>query len=186
MVAAIVACEIGFWVLLVSGLAVRYLGRARRLSTLLLVSVPLADLALLIFALLDLRRGGEPSIAHGLAAVYLGVSIAFGPRMTLWADQRFAHRFAGGPPPDRPPRAGRQHAAHERRMWARHLLAYLSAGAALGLFTALAGGFDRTVALWQPMGLWTVVLAVDFAVSFSYTLSPRVGGGPSTSRETHT
>lgn len=184
MLAAIVACEIGFWVLLAGGLAVRYLVRARRVSTVLLVSVPLVDVALLVAALADLRRGGEPSVAHGLAAVYLGVSIAFGHPIMRWADQRFAHRFAGGPPPEQPPRTGRAHAARERRMWGRHLVAYLSAGATLGLFAVLAGGLDRTVALWQPMGLWTVVLAVDFVVSFSYTLSPRVGGTATTSRET--
>jgi hypothetical protein len=186
MVAAIISCEIGFWVLLVGGLAARYLLRARRLSTVLLVAVPLVDVALLGFAVADLRRGGTPSVAHGLSAVYLGTSIAFGHRMMRWSDQRFAHRFAGGPPPERPPRAGREHAAHERAAWGRHLLAYLSAAATLGLFTALAGGLDRTLPLWQPMGLWTIVLAVDFVVAFSYTLSPRAYGDrdPSTSRET--
>ena len=182
MVAAIVACEIGFWVLLVGGLAARYLVRARRLSTVLLVSVPLVDMALLGFAVFDLRRGGEPELAHGLAAIYLGVSIAYGHRMMRWADQRFAHRFAGGPAPERPPRTGRQHAAFERRMWVRHLAAYLSAGAILGLLAAL--GRTVNVVLWQPMGLWTLVLAVDFVVSFSYTLFPRVGGTATTSRET--
>ena len=45
-----------------------------------------------------LRGGGSANWSHGLAATYLGVSVAFGPRMVPWADQRFAHRFAGGPP----------------------------------------------------------------------------------------
>jgi hypothetical protein len=173
MVAAIVACEIGFWILLAGGLAARYLIRARRLSTVLLVAVPLVDVALLAFAVLDLRRGGEPSLAHGLSAVYLGISIGFGHQMISWADQRFAHRFAGGPAPARPPRTGPGRAAHERRQWALHLLAYLSAAAALGLFAALAGGLERTRPLWQPMGPWTVVLAVDFVIAISYTVFPR-------------
>ena len=173
MIAAIVACEIGFWVLLAGGLAARYLLRARRLSTVLLVSVPLVDVALLAVALLDLRRGGEPRTAHGLSAVYLGVSVAFGHQLTRWADQRFAHRFHGGPPPVRPPRSGPAHAAHERRQWSLHLLAYLIAAATLGLFAVVAGGFDRTLPLWRPMGPWTIVLIIDFVVAISYTLAPR-------------
>ncbi len=98
--------------------------RARTLSTVLLLGVPLADVALLAFSVIDLRRGGAAGIAHGLAAVYLGVSVAFGHQMVRWADERFAHRFAGGPAPVRPPRAGREHAARQRAQWLRHLLAY--------------------------------------------------------------
>ena len=173
MLALIVACEVAFWVLLALGLAARYLLRARRLSTALLVSVPLVDVVLLIASVVDLRRGGVAHLTHGLAAIYIGVSVAFGPQMIDWADQRFAHRFAGGPPPVRPPKTGRAHAAHARRQWLRHLLAYAVAAATLGLFTLLVGDVSRTGPLWQPMGTWAVVLVVDFLISFSYTLFPR-------------
>jgi len=169
MIVAIVACEIGFWVLLVAGLAARYLLKARALSTALLVSVPLVDVALLGFSVVDLRRGGEAEFAHGLAAVYLGVSVAFGHRMLSWADQRFAHRFAGGPPPVKPPRDGREHAAYERRMWLRHLLAY----AVAGLIVVLVGDLDRTAALGQVLLLWGIVLVIDGIVAFSYTFARR-------------
>ena len=169
----IVACEIGFWVLLVAGLAVRYVLRARRLSTALLLAVPAIDLVLLAVALIHLLNGGEADPAHGLAAVYIGSSIAFGPQMIAWADQRFAHRFAGGPPPVKPPRTGPEHAARERRQWSRHLLAYVIGAAVLGLFTALVGDLDRVQPLWSVLGVWTIVLVVDFVISFSYTLFPR-------------
>jgi hypothetical protein len=33
------------------------------------------------------------------APAYLGFSVVFGPSVIRWADARFAHRFAGGPPP---------------------------------------------------------------------------------------
>ncbi|HKA69494.1 MAG TPA: 2TM domain-containing protein [Actinomycetes bacterium] len=173
MLALIVGCEIAFWILLGLGLAARYLLRVRSLSTVLLVSVPLVDVVLLVASVIDLRGGGEATGAHGLAAIYLGVSIAFGSQLVGWADQRFAHRFAGGPPPLRPPQTGRDHAAHERRQWLRHLLAFVIGATILGLFSLLVGDPERTAAMWAPMVGWTVFLIVDFLISFSYTVAPR-------------
>lgn len=106
LVAVIVACEIGFWVVLAAGLVTRYLLHRRRLGGWLLAGVPVVDLVLLAVTVLDLRGGGAADLAHGLAAVYLGFSVAFGHAMVRWADVRFAHRFAGGPPPVPKPRPG--------------------------------------------------------------------------------
>ncbi len=121
LVVLIVAAEVAFWLTLLAGLVTRYLLRRPRLGMALLVATPLIDLALLAATTIDLRRGGEAALAHALAAVYIGVSVAWGQRMISWADARFAHRFAGGPPPERPPRTGPEHAAHQRREWLRHL-----------------------------------------------------------------
>ncbi|WP_406106219.1 hypothetical protein [Micromonospora globbae] len=173
MLPAIIACEIGFWVLLLAGLTARYPLRAKTLSAVLLVCVPLVDVVLLALSVIDLRGGGQASTAHGLAAIYIGVSVAFGGQMVRWADQRFAHRFAGGPAPVRPPRHGREHAAHERRQWLRHLFAYVVAVAVMGLFTALVGDYERVAPMWGPMGVWGIVVVIDFLISFSYTVAPR-------------
>ncbi|MCO5973884.1 hypothetical protein [Actinoallomurus soli] len=173
MILLIVGCEIGFWVLLMTGLATRYLLRARRLGNVLLVGVPMVDVVLLAASVVDLRRGAPASPAHGLAAIYIGVSLAFGHQMIRWADQRFAHRFAGGPAPVKAPRTGRAHAAHERGQWLRHLLAYVVGAAALGVFTLLVGDVHRTLKLWAVMVPWGLVLAIDFVISFSYTVAPR-------------
>ena len=173
MVAAIIACEVGFWVLLLGGLAARYLLRLRALSALLLICVPLVDVALLALAVVDLRGGGHAGLPHGLAAVYLGTSVAFGHRMVRWADERFAHRFAAGPAPVRPPASGAAHAAHQRRQWLRHLLAYVVAAAVLGIFTLLVGDLERALPVWSVMAPWGIGLVVDFVISFSYTLAPR-------------
>ncbi len=172
MIALIIGCEIGFWVLLLAGLAVRYLTTARQLSKILLTCVPVVDVVLLAAAVIDLRSGGHPTASHGLAAVYLGVSVAFGPQLLDWADQRFAHRFAGGPAPVRPPKSGAEHAAYERKQWLRHVLAYVIAALVLGVFTLLVGA-GRAGAVWGVMGPWAVILGIDFLVSFSYTLAPR-------------
>ena len=169
----IVACEVGFWVVLLAGLVARYVLRRPRLGGALLVCVPLVDLALLVASMVDLRGGGEAGVGHGLAAVYLGVSVAWGHSMVRWADARFAHRFAGGPPSERPPGTGMEHARHERRQWARHLLAWAVGCALLLGGVALVGDAGRTEALWGIAQGWTLVLAVDFAWSFSYTLWPR-------------
>ncbi|GAA5179607.1 hypothetical protein GCM10023322_10090 [Rugosimonospora acidiphila] len=173
MLALIVGCEVAFWILLATALATRYVLPARKLGAVLLISVPLVDVVLVVASLVDLRRGGEASPSHGLAAIYLGVSVAFGRQMVSWAGQRFARRFAHGPAPTRPPLVGRDHASHERRQWLRHLLAYLIATGVLGLFTLLVGDIDRTVPMWAPMAPWAIALVIDFVISFSYTLAPR-------------
>jgi hypothetical protein len=119
LVLLIGACEVGFWVLLGAGLGTRYLLRARRVSTVLLVLVPVLDLVLVTASLVDVSRGAPPGLTHGLAAVYLGFTVAFGHSMIRWADARFAHRFAGGPPPRKPPQYGAAKVAYEWREWER-------------------------------------------------------------------
>jgi hypothetical protein len=175
VLALILATEIAFWVLLLSGFVARYgLGRAR-LGLVLLAATPLVDLALLVATTIDLRRGGDAALPHALAAIYIGVSVAWGRRIVSWADARFAHRFAGGPAPSRPPRTGRRHAVHQRREWLRHLAAWATGTALLALGVLLVGDLDRTWALVNVAALWTVVLTIDFAISFSYALWPRAG-----------
>lgn len=114
MIAAIVAAEIAFWVVLLGGLTARYVLRRQRLSTALLVSVPLVDVALLCFVAIDIVRGAPPSQGHALAAAYLGITVAFGHSLVQWADARFRHRFAGGPKPVKPPKGS---AAAVRALW---------------------------------------------------------------------
>ncbi|MEH1011743.1 hypothetical protein V6U90_01255 [Micromonospora sp. CPCC 206060] len=147
LLALIAACEIGFWVLLGAGLAVRYLLRRPRLGAALLVGVPLVDLVLFVATVADLRRGATATFAHGLAAAYLGFSVAFGHSMIRWADQRFAHRFAGGPPPVRPPRSGWARTRHEWREWGKGVLGWAVACALLGAGILLVDDPDRSAEL---------------------------------------
>ena len=81
----IAACEIGFWVILGAGLVARYLLRWRRVGGVLLLCVPLVDVVLLVASVIDLRRGAEANFTHGLAAAYIGFSIAFGHSMVRLA-----------------------------------------------------------------------------------------------------
>ncbi|HEY7729737.1 MAG TPA: hypothetical protein VH950_02430 [Gaiellaceae bacterium] len=173
LIALVIGAELAFWLILLAGLATRYLLRRRRLGLALLVATPVIDLALLAATTVDLRRGGEAALPHALAAVYIGVSVAWGQQIVSWADVRFAHRFAGGPPPGRPPRTGRRHAARQRREWLRHLLAWATGTALLGIGVLVVGDVDRTLALLNVAAVWTLVLAIDFLISFSYTIRPR-------------
>ena len=119
----IIGCEISFWFVLFLGLAARYLLRRKRLSFVLLLGLPALDLALLGFTALDLRSGAQASFAHGLAAAYLGFTIAFGNVAVSWADQRFAHWFADAPAPTKAPTRGWPALRYELLLWVRCLAA---------------------------------------------------------------
>lgn len=119
----IVGCEVSFWVVLFLGLAVRYLSRRKRFSHILLLMLPALDLALLGFTAVDLRSGAPANFAHGLAAAYVGFTVAFGGMAVSWADQHFAHWFTDAPAPTRPPTRGWPALRYELRLWVRCLAA---------------------------------------------------------------
>ncbi|WP_158883082.1 hypothetical protein [Amycolatopsis anabasis] len=176
MAVVIAAGEIGFWVFIAGGLIARYLLRLRRTSTVLLAATPVIDLGVLVATVIDLSHGGQANGVHGLAAVYLGFSVAFGPRMIRWADARFAHRFAGGPPPPKPPKYGRAKVRHEWREWGRCVLGAGIAAAILLLLIFVVGTPEQTRGLWAGSG-WLPRLGVITAIWFVVgplwvTLSP--------------
>lgn len=158
VLAVIVACEIGFWLVLGAGLVARYLLRMRRLGAALLVCVPLVDVVLLAATVIDLRRGATATFVHGLAAAYLGFSVAFGHSVVRWADQRFAHRFAGGPPPWKPPKRGPARIRYEWREWGKGVAGWAVACALLGGGILLVGDTARTgeLSAW----IWRLSLVI--------------------------
>jgi len=186
LLAVIVACEIGFWVVLLAGLVARYpLGR-RRLGAVLLALTPATDLVLLVAGTVDLQRGATAGTAHGLGAVYFGFSVVFGPALVRWADERFAHRFAGGPPPRRPPRSGPARVAYEWREFGKAVLAGGLAAALLLAAVVLVGDPDRTGALLGWLGRLGLVLGIWAIWPVSRTLSPGPPEpAPSLSRQHH-
>jgi hypothetical protein len=135
----IVACEAAFWVVLALGLAMRYLARREALSRILLLCLPAVDLLLLTITTIDLRGGTTATFAHGLATAYVGFTIAFGALAVRWADVRFAHRFAGGPPPARPPTRGWSVIRTELELWLRSIVAWIITLALLSALIALVG-----------------------------------------------
>ncbi len=171
--AAIVAYEVLFWVLLLTGLAVRYLARRRRLGAGILASVPLVDLVLLIVTVLHLRQGAPADLADGLAAAYLGASVGFGPSIIGRLDARFAHRFAGGPPAPRPPRYGAEHVRHEWREFRRATVAWLVSCLLLVAGAVYVGDLGRGGALLAWAARLTLVLVIWLIFPVSYQIWPR-------------
>lgn len=159
IVAAIVAAEVAFWIVLAAGLSARYLLRWRRVSTVLLVGVPVVDLALIAFVALDLSHGNTPTTAHGLAAVYLGFSVGFGHYVISKADGWFAFRFAGAPRAPKVPRSGPARVRHEWRDWSRALVAWAVAVVALLTMKAFSGWSvpSSMEELWSTDELWSWV-----------------------------
>jgi hypothetical protein len=168
----IVGCEIAFWVFLLAGLAVRYLARMRRLGAVLLALVPLIDLFLLGATVIHLRSGAVADQTDGLAAAYVGFSVAFGPSLIRRMDARFAYRFAGGPRPPRPPRYGKGRASYEWQEFRKALLAWgISCVLLLGGFF-LVGDVERAAALLGWIARLTFVLLIWLIWPVSYTLWP--------------
>ena len=171
ILAAIIACEIGFWLALVAGLSLRYIARKPRLGTALLIAAPVIDLVLLALVALDLLGGGTASWHHGLAALYIGISVAYGHRMIAWLDAKFATRFRGAP--RRAPLTG---AAYTVACWkdvVRTALAVAIAAAILGGLITIVAAPDRTAELLGFFRILGIVLAVDVIWAVSYTLWPK-------------
>lgn len=175
LLAIIVACEIGFWVVLGAGLIARYLMGRRRLGGVLLALVPLVDLVLLVATVIDLADGATAGFTHGLAAAYLGFSVAFGPSMVRWADERFAHRFAGGPPPWRPPLGRLARARYEWREFGKAVLAWAISCGLLLAAIAVVGDAERTEALLGWVARLTVILGIWAIWPIGHTVRPSRG-----------
>lgn len=146
---AIAVCEVAFWVFLLGGLAARYVLGRDLLSRILLICVPLVDVVLLTVSTVDIASGATADWTHGLAAVYLGVSVAFGPSIVAGADRWMARRSGVA---QTPPAADRGRLSTEWRLWLRWLLAALLASAILGAMVLIGGDPERTRALWAGGG----------------------------------
>ncbi|MCQ4210806.1 hypothetical protein [Streptomyces longispororuber] len=172
IVTLIVICEVAFWVLLAGGLALRYWAKMPRAGVAVLLCEPLLEVLLFVVTAIDLKNGAEPDWKHGLAAVYIGYSIALGHYTIKWVDVRVAHRWAGGPPPTTP-RYGVPRAIHEWKLAARWIAA---AVIALGLLQGAiwyVGGDGSTSSLvaWQQKMLF--LIAINLVIALSYTVFPK-------------
>jgi hypothetical protein len=155
----IVSCEVGFWVAVVLGLTTRYVLRLRRLSTAVLLCIPLLDLALFVATVLDLRGGLKAGPQHAIAICYLAVTLVWGHRIVDRADRSFARRFGGTPATERPPgHAYRPLPANVQLAWdrLRRNLVAMSICVALEVTAiVVVGEWSRTHWLLLPVGLWT-------------------------------
>lgn len=156
----IAGCEIGFWVLVLGGLSLRYLARAEKAGGLVLALVPVLDVVLIIAVAVDLYRGGEVGIGHRLAGIYLGCTIMFGPRMIAWADAKFAHRFDGAPAPSTVPKLGPERTRKEWADFYRWIGAVAIAAAVTGLLSVTVADDSQREQLFGIFGGLGVVTVI--------------------------
>ncbi|MFD2044289.1 hypothetical protein ACFSTA_10385 [Ornithinibacillus salinisoli] len=169
----IIACEIGFWVFVLAGLVARYIFQKNKLGAILLICTPLVDVLLLVATVVDLKDGAVATTVHGIAAIYIGVSVAFGHRMIKWADEQFSYRFSDGEKPDKRKKYGKAYAKQEREGWYRHLLSWIIGGTVLIGIILFINNSSQTEVLQRMLQLWSLVLVIDFGISFSYTIFPK-------------
>ncbi|MGW2486814.1 hypothetical protein ACWCV9_06275 [Streptomyces sp. NPDC001606] len=168
----IITCEVAFWVLLVAGLTFRYALRMPRTGLALLLCEPLLEVVLFLVTAIDLRNGAQPDWRHGLAAVYIGFTVGLGHSTIKWADAWVAHRFAGGPPPAKPPKYGTARTVHEWKVAGRWILAACVALALLqGAVWYVGDGDISSLRAWQQRMLW--VIGINLVIAGSYTLFPK-------------
>jgi len=165
----IVGCEVAFWVVLLVSLVVRYLLHGEAASRWLLMSLPVIDVLLLIFTAFDLRAGRTAALAHGLAAVYVGFTVAFGSVAVRWADERFAYRFASGPAPTRAPTRGWEAVRYELQLWVRCIAAWIVAFALLEalIFYVASDAVTTPLLAWYRYGFGCIVFWFIFGPAWS-------------------
>ncbi|MEU0231111.1 MULTISPECIES: hypothetical protein [unclassified Streptomyces] len=170
IVTLIVVCEVGFWVLLAAGLAVRYLLKMPRTGLALLLCEPLLEVLLLVVTAIDLKNGADPDWRHGLAALYIGYTAGHGHRTVKWLDGHAAHRLGGAPPPVGPPRYGMARARHEGAVWLGSVTAAAVASGLLLLATRYVGDDGNTESLrgwifvaWRAAGIHGLI-ALSYAI----------------------
>ncbi|MDQ0174832.1 hypothetical protein [Bacillus chungangensis] len=166
----IIACEIGFWVVIIAGLLCRYVFKKETLSLVFFALTPLIDLILLISASIDLLGGATAAVPHALAAVYIGISLAFGKRMIQWADRYFHYYFLKGPKPKK--LIGLAYAKDYFQSWLRHVLAFAIGQGLLWLVIVIIQDMKRTEALYSFSLLWCLILGIDLLISVSYFIWP--------------
>ncbi|MFD7448548.1 hypothetical protein [Kitasatospora sp. NPDC059827] len=173
IVTLIVAAEISWWIVLGLALSARYLLRMRRTSTVLLIGLPVVDLALYALTVLNLRGGAQAGWTHALAASYAGFSVGYGPSLVAWADRHFLHRFAGGPAPLPSPTYGPERTAHEWRIARRTVVSAVITLALISLLVPLSAGSAHfgTFAQWY----WKLGIAavVNVVVAGCFSLWPK-------------
>lgn len=172
----IVISEVGFWFLILAGFITRYILKLKKLGLFLLALTPVIDLVLLVATSVDLYNGSTATQVHGIAAIYIGVSIAFGKSMIAWADVRFQYYIVKkGPKPLK--RYGIDYAKHYFKSWGQHVLAYLIGAGILFSLIYFIDDASRTEVLAGFLKVWTLVLGLDFLIAISNFLWPKKARG---------
>lgn len=171
MIAWIITAEIAFWIVIFIGLVCRYRFKKPKLSIIFFALTPVIDLLLVLLTAMDLRAGTPASISHGIAAVYIGVSIAYGKTMITWADEKFQQWFLKLPI-EKKRLTGLAKGIHEIKMLGLHVIAYVISASLLYAMIVFIGELTDTSSLLQVMKVWGIIIIIDAIISFSYIIFP--------------
>ena len=121
------------------------------------------------------NNGGVAVFAHGLAAAYIGFTVAFGPMLIRWADQWFAYKFADGPSPSDEAAIGWDLVLEDLQLWLRCLAAVVIIYVLLLLMINFVGDSNKTEALqiWLKIPFFTVFFWFVFGPLWSLVFFKR-------------
>lgn len=171
MIAWIIAAEIAFWIVILIALVCRYRFNKPKLSIFFFALTPVIDLLLILLTAMDLKAGTPASASHGIAAIYIGVSIAYGKTMITWADEKFQQWFLKIQI-EKQRLTGLAKGIHEVKMLGLHVLAYIISTSLLYAMIVFIGQHTDTSSLLQVMKIWGIVLIIDAVISLSYVILP--------------
>lgn len=177
MIAAIIGAEIAFWVVVLGGFSLRYIARATGPSTVVLSLVPLVDLVLVLLVSADLILGGEPTRAHAFAALYLGITVAFGKPIVHRMDTWFRYRFDGGPKPTKPAKGSRAEVRALWVEWFRLLAGFLiTTGCILAMLVFEGWWIPSSFAEASEDPFWSTVLLMGVVAVIWFLAGPAFAG----------
>ncbi|WP_414051448.1 hypothetical protein [Macrococcus animalis] len=168
----IIAAEIMFWVFIILGLIARYTFKKEKLSLILLSSTISVDLFLVICTTIDLRSGNEASVFHGIAAVYIGVSLMFGKQMIQYADNKYQVLILKRNI-DENKLSGMDYARNYLLSYIKHIGAFIIAYLLIMIMKWLINDSNQTKQLTGIINIWQVVLIIDLIITISWFIWPK-------------
>ncbi|MEG0258926.1 MAG: hypothetical protein RR595_12645 [Lysinibacillus sp.] len=167
----IIGAEIAFWLFILAGLVLRYIFKFKRLSLVVLAATPIIDVVLILLTVFDLKNEETATVFHGLSAIYIGASIAYGKQMVTWADQHFTYYvLKTGKRPEKV--YGKERGKRELSGFIRHIVAYIIGASILWGILLFLGKDEQTIALFNVWRIWSIVLVIDGIISLSYVFFP--------------
>ena len=110
---------------------------------------------------------------HGLGAVYLGFTIAYGRRIVRWADVRFAARRGGVPREAAPTLYGNEKVRHEWKETFRWWAACVLSMSILGLCVAVVQNDAESPVFYGWIARLALVGAAATIIPLAYSIWPK-------------
>lgn len=160
IISLIIAAELLIWVCISLIIFSRYKLKNKPLSVFFFIWMIIINIILLILTAVDLKSGSTVTFAHGLAAIYIGISIAFGSQMIGYADRMYQNYFLKEHTPIEKP------TKRQKLMTTlRHFLAYIIGAGLLYIMIQYIGNEQATGKLQWFIKIWTIVIAVDLGIT---------------------